>query len=354
MPGLLQPLQIPSQAWEVVCLDFVEGLPVSDRFNAILVVIDKFSKYGHFIPIHHPYSALQIAKIYLDNVYRLHGMPKALVSDRDPIFTSALWQQLFKLTDTKLLMSFSYYLQTDGQTELLNQCLEGFLRCTVHSCPRQWSKWISVAEYWYNTAYHSALGRTPFEVLYGQSPRHLGISNLQLCSVPYLEQWMKERELLTRMVQQQLERAQYQMKTQADKHRSERKFEPEDMVYMKLQPYVQSSIAQRSNKKLSFRYYGPFRILERVGEVAYKLDLPTTSKIHPALHVSQLKKQIPRNMEVSNDLTSVCTEPEKLIQPEKIINHRVIQRGAHMVQQVLVKWEPLPESMSTWEDAADV
>jgi hypothetical protein len=132
-PGLLQPLPVPSQAWEIVSLDFIEGLPSSDRFNAILVVIDKFTKYGHFIPIHHPYTALQIAKIYLDNIYKLHGLPQYMISDRDPIFTSLVWQQLFKLTDTKLLMSSAYHPQTDGQTERLNQCLEGFLRCTVHS-----------------------------------------------------------------------------------------------------------------------------------------------------------------------------------------------------------------------------
>jgi hypothetical protein len=128
-------------------MDFMEGLPTSDRFNAVLVVIDKFSKYGHFIPIHHPYTAIQIAKLFLDHVYKLHGLPKAIISNRDPVFTSNLWLELFRLTDTKLLMSSAYHPQTDGQTERLNQCLEGFLRCTVHSCPRQWSKWLSIAEF---------------------------------------------------------------------------------------------------------------------------------------------------------------------------------------------------------------
>jgi len=280
LPGLLQPLPVPAQAWEVISLDFVEGLPASDRYNAILVVIDKFSKYGHFIPIHHPYTALQIAKLFLDNVYKLHGLPKAIISDRDPVFTSNLWKELFRLTDTQLLMSSAYHPQTDGQTERLNQCLEGFLRCTVHSCPRQWAKWISVAEFWYNTAYHTALGMTPFEVLYGQSPRQLGIENLQLSTIPDLEKWMQERELLTRIVQQQLQRAQQRMKAQADKHRVEREFQPGDWVYMKLQPYVQSSVASRSNKTLSFRFYGPYKVLQRVGAVAYKLELPAASKIH--------------------------------------------------------------------------
>lgn len=346
-PGLLQPLPIPAQAWEIISMDFIEGLPTSDRFNAIMVVIDKFTKYAHFIPIHHPYTAIQIAKIYLDNIYKLHGLPKIMISDRDPVFTSTVWQQLFKLTDTKLIMSSAYHPQTDGQTERLNQCVEAFLRCT---CPRQWSKWLPVAEFWYNTAYHSALGHSPFEVLYGHSPRHFGISNLQLCSILDLEQWLKEQELLTRVIQQHLVRAQQRMKSQADKHRSERSFSPRDMVYMKLQPYVQSTVAARSNKKLSFRYYGPFKVLERIGEVAYRLDLPTNSRVHPVLHVSQLKQHVAKDCPVSEDLTSVCTDPASAVQPEQVLDRRMIQRGGNTIKQVLIKWEALPLTMATWED----
>jgi hypothetical protein len=145
--ALLEPLPIPSQAWEMVCLDFIVGLPPLDRFNAILVVIDKFTKYAQFIHVHHPFTAIHIARLYLDHVYKLHGQPKAMVSDTDRVFTSIVRQELFRLTDTKLLMSSSYHPQTDGQTGHLNQCLEGFLRCAVHSFPRQWSKWLSVAEF---------------------------------------------------------------------------------------------------------------------------------------------------------------------------------------------------------------
>jgi len=285
-PGLLDPLPVPHQPWEIVSLDFIEGLPVSDRCDVIMVVIDKFSKYGHFIPLAHPFTTLQVAQAFMNHVYKLHGLPQSLIFDRDHIFTSTVWKELFKLTDTQLIMSSSYHPQTDGQTERLNQCLETFLRCTVHSCPKQWFKWLPLAEFWYNTAFHSASGKSPFEVLYGHPPRHFGISNLSSCSVPDLEEWLKERDLLTKLIQQQLLRAQQRIKSQADKKRSERIFQVGDLVYVKLQPYIQTTVASRSNQKLSFRFFGPFRVLQRVGRVAYKLDLPPSSKIHPVVHVS--------------------------------------------------------------------
>jgi hypothetical protein len=169
--GLLQPLPIPSQAWQSVSLDFIEGFPKSNSYDVLLVVIDRFSKYAHFIPLSHPYSALQVAQAFLNNVYKLHGLPQSIISDRDRVFTRKVWQELFRLTDTQLQMNSVYHPQSDCQTERLNQRVEAFLRCTFHSCPRSWSKWISLVEYWYNTSFQSAIGRTPFEVLYGKKTK---------------------------------------------------------------------------------------------------------------------------------------------------------------------------------------
>jgi hypothetical protein len=170
LPGLLQPLPVPPAAWHTLSLDFVEGLPKSNGHDVILVVIDKLTKYGHFIPLKHPFTATQVAQLFLDNVYNLHGLPQCIISDRDKIFTSALWKELFCLIDTKLMMSSAYHPQTDGQTKRLNQCLESYLRCTVHACPNKWFRWLPLAEFWYNTAFHTAIGRTPFEALYGHPP----------------------------------------------------------------------------------------------------------------------------------------------------------------------------------------
>jgi len=354
LPGLLDPLPVPSQPWTVVSLDFIEGIPQSNRYNTILVVVDKFTKYGHFIPLAHPYTALQVAQLYLANIYKLHGLPQTIISDRDRIFTSKVWQELFKLTDTQLAMSSSYHPQSDGQTERLNQCLETFLRCTVNACPKQWSQWLSLAEFWYNTSYHSALGRSPFEVLYGQPPRHFSITNLQMCSVPDLEAWLQERELLSRLINQQLLRAQQRMKHQADKQQSERFFSVGDRVYLKLQPYIQTSIANRSNQKLAFRFFGPFTVLQRIGNVAYRLDLPPDAKIHPVVHVSQLKLHIPPTVVASADLTAISTDSMQLLTPEKILDFRMVQRGASTIKQLLVHWTLLPPELATWEEESDL
>ena len=141
-----------------------------------------------------------------------------------------------------------------------------------------------MAEYWYNTSLHSALGRSSFEVLYRYTPKHFGLSAVDASNIPELDEWLQERQLMSKVVQLHLQRARDRMKRHTDKHRSERSFNVEDSLYLKLQPCIQSSVAIRSNNKLSFQFFGPFQIVERVGTVAYRLQLPEGSAIHPVFH----------------------------------------------------------------------
>lgn len=290
LPSLLHPLPIPDHSWHVISLDFIEGLPKSKSFDTILVVIDKLTKYAHFIPITHPYTAMSVAQAFLNHIYKLHGLPQVIISDRDKNFTSTLWQEIFRLSETTLNMSSSYHPQTNGQTERLNQCLETFLRCMVNACPKRWAQWLSLAEYWYNTTYHSSLGKTSFEVLYGHAPRHFGISAHDTCKSTDLDEWLHEHADMMKLIQQNLLCVQQHMKMQADKHRQEREFLVGDWVYLKLQPYAQHSVIRRSNHKPLYKYFGPYLVLRKMGKVAYKLQLPVTSQIKPVVHVSQLKK----------------------------------------------------------------
>lgn len=193
LPGLLQPLSVPLQAWHTISMDFIEGLPRLGGFDTIMVVIDKFTKFARFIPLTHPFTALSVAQLFMRHVYEVFGMPRIIISDRDRVFTSALWQELFRLADVKLNMSSSYNPQTDGQTERLNQCLETYLRCAVHSCPTKWSQWLSQAQYWYNTSFHSALGKTLYEVLFARKADHFGVTDLGQSTVPDVHSWLQDR-----------------------------------------------------------------------------------------------------------------------------------------------------------------
>jgi IS30 family transposase len=169
-PGLLQPLPIPSTPFIDINMDFVEGLPKSEGKDVILVVLDRLSKYAHCMALSHPYSASGVAKIFMNNFYKLHGLPASITSDRDPIFLSRFWKELFTSQGVNLNYSLAYHPQTDGQTEIVNKYIEQYLRCMTGECPNQWVKWLPLAEWWYNTNYHSVTKMTPYQVLYGVPP----------------------------------------------------------------------------------------------------------------------------------------------------------------------------------------
>jgi hypothetical protein len=190
--------------------------------------------------------------------------------------------------------------------------------------------------------------------LYGHSPKHFGISSDQQLHSEDLEQWLTERNLLNDLLQHHLHRAQQRMKHQADKHRSEREFAVGDMVYLRLQPYIQSSVAPRSNQKLSFRFFGPFQIVARVGAVAYKLNLPDECRIHPVVHVSQLKRFVPPTTVLESDLSALPADPEEAVFPIQLLSSRMIQKGASSITQVKVHWTSLPSSLATWEELHDL
>jgi hypothetical protein len=160
--------------------------------------------------------------VYITHIYRLHGLSKAIISNRDKIFASNIWKELFKLLKVDLQMSSAYHPQTDGQIERVNQCLKTYLRCFVHTCPTKWSNRLPLAEFWYNTCHHSALGNSPFRVLYEHEPNHFGIDARDTFHNEDLNAWPKDRELMQQVNTQHLQRAQTKMKLYADSKRSYR------------------------------------------------------------------------------------------------------------------------------------
>ena len=348
--GLLNPLPIPATVWDEISMDFVEGLPKSNSVDSILVVVDRLTKYAHFIPLKHPFTAPGIATVFVREVARLHGFPTTIVSDRDKIFLSLFWKELFKLQGTKLLHSTAYHPQTDGQTEVVNKCIETYLRCFINGKAKTWASWLSWAEFWYNTSYHASTGYTPFKALYGRDPPPLVKFIPGSTSVSSLEDQLQERDAILDDLKLQLIKAQQRMKLQEDTSRRDLEFQVGDYVYLKLQPYRQQTVARRTCAKLAARYYGPFKVEKRIGKVAYKLMLPASSQIHPVFHVSQLRKaegSIPAQPTVPNNVNGKL---EWEGYPEKVLGVRQSQNSAVGGGEVLIKWEGLSETEATWEE----
>lgn len=134
------------------------------------MVIDGLSKAAHFVALAHPYTALYVAQAFMDNIFKLHGCHKTIVSDRDATFLSEFWKELFSLQGVSLNFSSAYHPQSDGQTEVVNRCLDTYLRCMCSDRPHLWSKWLSLAEFLYTTTFHPTTQLTPFEAVYGQAP----------------------------------------------------------------------------------------------------------------------------------------------------------------------------------------
>jgi hypothetical protein len=162
----------------------------------------------------------------------------------------------------------------------------------VSTQQRKWAQWVSLAEWWYNTHFHTALNTTPFQALYGYAPPKLPMGSIPNSRVDTVYQLNQERLVTMQQLKQQLQLAQDRMKRYADRHRSERDFKEGYGVYLKLQPYRQSTLTQKGCKKLNPRYCDPFEVIERVGTVAYRLNFPEGSQIYPVFHVSKLKKKV--------------------------------------------------------------
>jgi hypothetical protein len=326
-------------------MDFISGLPKSRGKNVILVVVDRLTKYAHFLPLAHPYTVQTVADLFSKHIIKLHGPPSSIVSDRDHVFTSHLWKQILSSYNTKLHYSTAYHPETDGQTERVNQCLEQYLRCMAFQEPKKWCDWLHSAEWWYNCSFHSAIQMSPFQALYEYPP-----PLLQQIPVPFEQQQasaidQQEKESMVKILQHNLTKAQLRMKKYADANRIERQFEVGDLVYLKMQ----------NPPKLSPKWYGPFKVLHKVGQFSYQLQLPANCKLHDVFHVSHLKKHKGEHAVPNPILPMVTNDGKVKTVPIDVLQRRIVPRSTGeydvAIPQWLIHWDTMTSAEATWEDA---
>eukprot|EP00253_Pinus_taeda_P011610 PITA_11610 len=349
--GLLQPLPIPEWKWEIISMDFITGLPKTKRNNdSIMVVVDKLSKAAHFIPVQSTYRAVQIAHIFMQNVFRLHGLPKTIISDRDVKFTSAFSRALFAELGTQLNFSTTYHPQTDGQMERVNQMVEDMLRACVMQKTTQWEDYLHLVEFAYNNGYHTSIQMSPFEVLYGRKCRTPSNWSGPEDKLKLGPEMLQEMEDMVKKVRANLKAAQDRQKNFADRKRRFKEYQVGDHVYIRIQAR-KSTLQWSSCAKLAPRYFGPFQVLARVGPVAYQLALPSHIRIHNVFHVSMLKKYVYDPKHVIK-WKNIRVEPkgEVLVEPLSILNRREVQLRKQVITQIKVQWQHYGPEEATWED----
>lgn len=285
----------------------------------------------------------------MQHIVKLHGFPKSIVSDRDRIFISKFWQQLFRLQGTRLAMSFAYHPQTDGQSEVFNKTLEMYLRCLCYENPKNWLSMLPWAEFWYNTSHHSSIRMSPFKALYGREPPAMVRYELSLQDEPSLQEMLLNRDKLLDQLKSNMAKSQQFMKIYADKNRRQLEFEKGDLVLVKLQPYRQHSVALKRNQKLGLRYFGPFIIIKKLSSVAYKLQLPEEARIHNVFHVSVLKPFRGDQQCYYLPLPLQTTAEGAPFPPTSILGTRTVLHQGKEIQQ----YGPEIAANTTWEIADD-
>ncbi|WCJ18415.1 Transposon Tf2-9 polyprotein [Euphorbia peplus] len=331
--GTLQPLAIPEWKWEHITMDFASGLPRTQHGNdAIWVIVDRLTKSAHFLPVKVSFSLEKLAQLYVKQIVRLHGMPVSIVSDRDPRFTSRFWPSFQNALGTKLNFSTAFHPQTDGQSERTIQTLEDMLRGSILNFHGSWDVHLPLMEFAYNNSYQSSIDMAPYETLYGRRCRTplcwSEVGGRQLLG-PKLVQETSEK---IKIIQQSLKEAQDRQKSYADLKRRPIEYDVGDKVFLKVSPW-KGLLRFGKKGKLSPRFIGPYEIVERIGPVAYRLQLPQNlSNIHDVFHVSMLRryKSDPSHIiqeqpiELSGDL-SYKEEPVAILaKEEKVLRNKIV------------------------------
>lgn len=343
--GKLVPNQIPKDVWEIISVDLITGLPNSRGYNAIMVVVDRFSKMVHIIPTTDTVTSEGMARLYRDNVWKLHGLPTQVISDRGPQFVSQFMKELNSILGIKISSSTAYHPQTDGQTERENQEVEQYLRLFINHRQDDWAEWLSLAEFCLNNRIQSSTRQTPFMLNSGRHPR-MGTEPLRDSKMASVDIFLKSMAEARKEAEAALQKAAEDMSRFYDQGRRHLSYKVGDMVWLDGKDIK----TNRPSKKLEDKRYGPYKITKVVGPNAYQLKLPSSMKIHPVFNIVKLLPCHPDTIpgrKISSRPTPVVDgeNPEWEVE---IIKDSRLHKGK---LEYLVKWKDYPQEESTWEPA---
>ncbi|KAL3360779.1 hypothetical protein AABB24_013964 [Solanum stoloniferum] len=340
----------------MINMDFITGFPRSRRqHDSIWVIVDRMTKSAHFLPVKITHSAEDYAKLYIQEVVRLHGVPVSIISDRGAQFTAQFWKSFQKGLGSKVNLSTAYHPQTDGQAEHTIQTLEDILRACVIDFNGNWDDHLSLIQFAYNNSFHASIQMAPYEALYGRRCRSLirwfKVGEAGLIGPGLVHQAMEK----VKVIQERLKTAQSRQKSYTDVRRRPLEFEVNYWVYLKVSP-MKGVMRFGKKRKLSPRYIGPYRIVKRIGNVAYELELPQElAAVHPVFHISMLKKCMgdpslivqTENMGIKENLSYEETSVQNL-------DRQVCKLRTKEVASVKVLWRNQFIEEATWEAEEDM
>jgi hypothetical protein len=349
--GELHPLPIPTHRWEAVSVDFITELPESHGYDAIMSVVDFAGKRAHFLPTHTTVTALGAARLYLKDVWKLHGLPNSMTSDRGSQFVADFTRELYRLLGIKIRASTAYHPQTDGQTERANQEIEQYLRLFVNERQDDWDELLPLGEFQYNNHIHSATQHSPFLLDTGRNPR-MGFEPHQPAShVEGVNDFVDRMKSTLEEAKSALAKAKDDMAMYYNRHWTPApEYKAGDKVYLDASDIKTT----RPSQKLAHRYLGPYVVERKVGPSAYRLRLPPSlSRLHPVFNVVKLLTALPDPIEGRQSRPPpppVLVEGEEHYEVEQILDSRMYRRQL----QYLVKWKGYGYEENSWVKESEV
>ncbi|GJW27922.1 putative reverse transcriptase domain-containing protein [Tanacetum coccineum] len=332
-------------------MDFIMKLPKSSQgYATIWVIVDQLTKSAIFVPMRETDPMEKLARMYLKEVVTRHGIPVLIICDRNPRFASNFLRSLQKALGTNLDMSTAYHPQTDGQSERSIQTLEDMLRVYVINFGKGWVNHLPLVEFSYNNIYHASIKAAPFEALYGRKCRSpvcwAEVREVQLTG-PEIVQEMTKKII---QIKQRIQAARDRQKSYADLKRKPMEFQVRDRVMLKVSPW-KGVVRFGKRGKLNPRYVRPFKVLEKVGSIAYKLELPQElSRVHNTFHVSNLKKcYADEPLAVLLDGLHIDDKLHFVEEPVEIIDHEVKRLKQSRIPIIKVRWNSMRGPEFTWE-----